>query len=214
MDTANLSFAHVLLTVLGSFLFGGVGLAVGWRILPIARLHRKTAQSERSETELDTSPDPAKPDGRLLPTEVLGLEGNIVRYRDGSFAKAYRFEPANTLYDDGDFTEQRVEELKTLLKFEKPDKTIIQFRFNNKPDDGRTLRNHLKTRNTEKSDSLASLLQATNLAVYEEAIKSGEIRTQTATVWIRVPTRNLDDKSVFSQIVPSISREINYPAAS
>ena len=208
MDTANLSFAHVLLTVLGSFLFGGVGLAIGWRILPIAKLHRKTAQPEKNKTNSQKSPDPAKANGRLLPTEVLGLEGNIIRYRDGSFARGYRFEPANTLYDDGNLTEQRVEELKTLLKFEKPNKTILQFRFCNKPDDGRTLRNHLRTRNTEKSDPLASLLQATNLAVYEEAVKSGEIKTQEATVWIRVPTRHLDDKGIFSRIVPSISREI------
>lgn len=208
MDTANLSFAQILLSILGSFLFSGVGLAIGWRILPVAKLHRKTAKPETRENTTEKSPDPAKADGRILPTEVLGLEGNIVRYRDGSFAKAYRFEPANTLYDDGNFTEQRVEELKTLLKFEKPDKTIIQFRFCNKPDDGQALRNHLRTRNTEKSDPLASLLQATNLAVYEDAIKSGEIKAQTATVWIRVPTKHLNDSSVFSQIVPSISREI------
>lgn len=208
MDTANLSFAQILLSILGSFLFGGVGLAIGWRILPVAKLHRKTAKPETRENTTEKSPDPAKADGRLLPTEVLGLEGNIVRYRDGSFAKAYRFEPANTLYDDGNFTEQRVEELKTLLKFEKPDKTIIQFRFCNKPDDGQALRNHLRTRNTEKSDPLASLLQATNLAVMEEAIKSGEIKAQTATVWIRVPTKHLNDSSPFSRIMPSISREI------
>ncbi|MGI8544062.1 MAG: hypothetical protein ACR2MD_11400, partial [Aridibacter sp.] len=208
MDTANLSFAQVLLSVLGSFLFGGVGLAVGWKILPIAKLHRKTAKPETRENTFEKSPDMTKADGRLLPTEVLGLEGNIVRYRDGSFAKAYKFEPANTLYDDEHFTEQRVEELKTLLKFEKPDKTIIQFHFINKPDDGTTLRNHLRSRNTEKSDPLASLLQATNLAVYEEAIKSGEIRYQSAMVWIRVPTKHLNDKSIFSLVFPSISREI------
>ncbi len=208
MDTANLSFAQVLLSVLGSFLFGGVGLAVGLKILPIAKLHRKTAKPESGENITEKSPDTTKSDGRLFPTEVLGLEGNIIRYCDGSFARGYKFEPANTLYDDEYLTEQRVEELKTLLKFEKPDNTIIQFRFINKPDDGTTLRNHLRTRNTEKSDPLASLLQATNLAVYEEAVKSGEIRQQSATVWIRVPTRHPDDQSIFTRFVPSISREI------
>ncbi len=143
MDAANLSFAHVLLTVLGSFLFGGVGLAIGWRVLPIAKLHRKTAEQNTNENVTEKSSNPARANGRLFPTEVLGLEGNIVRYRDGSFAKAYGFEPANTLYDDERLTEQRIEELKTLLKFEKPDETIVQFRFCNKPDDGTTLRNHL-----------------------------------------------------------------------
>ncbi|NJM52982.1 MAG: hypothetical protein HC846_06050 [Blastocatellia bacterium] len=85
----------------------------------------------------------------------------------------------------------------------------MQFRFATIPDDGTTLRNHLQTRNTEKSDSLASLLQATNLALYEEAVKSGAIKTQKATVWIRVPTKHLNDTSIFSRIVPSLMHEIN-----
>jgi hypothetical protein len=208
MDAANLTFAHIFLTILGSFLVGGVGLAIGWRVLPITKTHLKGETIQPGEKAIEKSIDTTKAGGRLFPTEVLGLEGNVIRYRDGSFAKAYRFEPANTLYDDERLTEQRIEELKTLLKFEKPDKTIIQFRFVNKPDDGRALRNHLNTRNSEKSDSLASLLQATNLALYEEAIRSGEIKTQTATVWIRVPTRHLDDKSIFSRFVPSLLREI------
>ena len=211
MDTANLTLAQTLFAVLGSFFLGGIGLAIGLKILPIAKTRRKFPESETGEK---TENKPAGENltrtsgGRLFPTEVLGLEGNVIRYRDGSFAKAYRFEPANTLYDDERLTEHRVEELKTLLKFEKPEKTIIQFRFSSKPDDGATLRNHLRTRNTEKSDSLASLLQATNLAVYEEAIRSGEIKTQTATVWIRVPTKHLNDKSIFSRFVPSLLREV------
>jgi hypothetical protein len=208
MDAANLTFAHIFLTILGSFLLGGVGLAIGWRVLPIAKTHRKSETTQLNEKAIEKPINTTKSNGRLFPTEILGLEGNIIRYRDGSFAKAYRFEPAHTLYDDEHLTERRVEELKTLLKFEKPDKTILQFRFVTKPDDGTTLRNHLRTRNTERSDALASLLQATNLAVYEEAIKSGEIKTQTATVWIRVPTKHLDDSSIFSRILPSLFREI------
>ena len=211
MDTANLTLTQTLFAVLGSFFLGGIGLAIGWRILPIAKSRRKNPEPKTVEKIKNKPADDyltRTSGGRLFPTEVLGLEGNIVRYRDGSFAKAYRFEPANTLYDDERLTEQRVEELKTLLKFEKPEKTIIQFRFSNKPDDGRTLRNHLRSRNSEKSDSLASLLQATNLAVYEEAVKSGEIKTQTATVWIRVPTKHLNDKIIFSRFVPSLLREV------
>lgn len=212
MDTANLSLAQTLFAVLGSVFLGGIGLAIGLKILPISKSRRKISNATRDEKPLVKSADEKlihAGSGRLLPTEVLGLEGNVVRYRDGSFARGYRFAPANTLYDDEHLTEQRVEELKTLLKFEKPDKTIIQFRFANKPDDGRTLRNHLRTRNAENSDSLASLLQATNLAVYEEAVKSGEVKTQTATVWIRVPTKHIGDKSLLSRFFPSLLREIN-----
>lgn len=209
MDVANLTFAQVFLTIAGSFLVGGVGLAIGWRVLPIARFHRQAKTAVPNEKVIEKRIEATNASGRLFPTEILGLEGNIVRYRDGSFAKAYRFEPAHTLYDDEVKTELRVEELKTLLKFEKPDKTIIQFRFATKPDDGSVLRNHLQTRNSEKSDSLASLLQATNLALYEEAIISETIKMQNATVWIRVPTKHLNDTSIFSRIVPSLLREIN-----
>lgn len=38
--------------------------------------------------------------------------------------------------------------------------------------------------------------------------KSGNVKAQAATVWIRVPTKHLDDKSVFSRLVPSLAREI------
>ena len=208
MDTANLSFAQVLLTILGSFSALGAAFAIGWRVFPAIKISGKLRRKSSAETTIEKFQDLTKASGRLFPTEVLGLEGNIIRYREGSFAKAYRFEPANTLFDDERMTEQRIEELKTLLKFEKPEKTIIQFRFQTKPDDGTTLKNHLRTRNPEKSDSLASLLQATNLAVYEEAIASGAIKMQTATVWIRVPTKHLDDKSILSRFLPSLIREI------
>ncbi|SRR5215204_1276604 len=93
MDTANLTFAHVFLTILGSFLVGGVGLAIGWRVLPIAKSHRKPEKFQLDEKVTEKSVDTIKAHGRLFPTEVLGLEGNVVRYRDGRFAKAYRFEP-------------------------------------------------------------------------------------------------------------------------
>lgn len=206
MDTANLSYAHILFAVASSFLFAGIGLAIGRRVLPLSRTHRRTSRKEN--TAAPAIPDPARTEGRLFPTEILGLDGNVIRYRDGSFAKAYRFEPANTLYDDGRLTEQRIEEMKALLKFEKPAGTIIQFRFCNKPDDGTTLKNHLRTRNNEKSDPLASLLQATNLSLYEEAIRNGQAMTQAASVWIRVPTRDIADKSPWTRSFPGLVREI------
>ena len=132
MDTANLSFAQVFLTILGSFTALGAAFAIGWRVFPVIKISGKSGRKYSAETTIERTPDLTKPGGRLFPTDVLGLEGNIIRYRDGSFAKAYRFEPANTLFDDERHTEQRIEELKTLLKFEKPEKTIIQFRFANK----------------------------------------------------------------------------------
>ncbi|MGD9563125.1 MAG: hypothetical protein AB7W44_12675, partial [Pyrinomonadaceae bacterium] len=129
-------------------------------------------------------------------------------YRDGSFGKAYVFEPANSLYVDGNVTEQRIEELKTILKFEKPKDTIIQFRFLNSPDTGEVLRDHLLSRDAESSDPVAGVLHATNLSLQEEAIRSGEVMRQTATVWIRVPVRDSADKGMLSSLLPSLLRDV------
>ncbi|MGH9945814.1 MAG: hypothetical protein ACRD6X_01275, partial [Pyrinomonadaceae bacterium] len=206
MDTANLSFAHVAAILFGSFMFGGVGLVIGRRVFPHFKLHRNEVKG--AQTKALSKPAPTIPgeDGRLLPTEILGLEGNVIRYRDGSFAKGYIFEPAHTLYDDGRLTEQRIEDLKTILKFDKPSDTVIQFRFVNAADDGRVLRDHLRSRNSERSDPIASVLQATNLSVYEEAISSGRVMRQTANVWIRVPVRDKADKSLLGSAFPSLFR--------
>ena len=105
-------------------------------------------------------------------------------------------------------TEQRIDELKTILKFEKPKNTIIQFRFLNSLDTGEVLRSHLSSRDTASSDPVAGVLQATNLSLHEEAIRSGEVMRQTATVWIRVPVRDPGEKGMMSLLLPSLSKDI------
>ncbi len=208
MDTANLTFAHVAITLFGSFLFAGIGLVIGRRVFPHFRLHRNAIKGlDPVAISKPTATIPGET-GRLFPTEILGLEDNIIRYRDGSFGKAYSFEPANTLYDDGRITEQRIEDLKTILKFEKPPNTVIQFRFQNAVDDGRVLKDHLRTRNSERSDPIACVLQATNLSLYEEAIRSGQVMRQTACVWLRVPVRDKADNSLLGSSFPSIIRSV------
>ena len=96
MDTENLSYAHILFAAISSFLFAGIGLAIGRRVLPLSRKHLNSVGLENQEGSL--IPDPVTSEGRLFPSEILGLDGNVIRYRDGSFGKAYGFEPANTLY--------------------------------------------------------------------------------------------------------------------
>lgn len=208
MDTANLSFAHVAITLFGSFMFAGIGLVIGRRMLPAFRLHQDATKNLAPIIQNKLSRSVSGENGRLFPTEIVGLEENIIRYRDGSFGKAYTFEPANTLYDDGRITEQRIDDLKTILKFDKPPNTVIQFRFVNAVDDGRVLKDHLRTRNTKSSDPIASVLQATNLSLYEEAIRSGQIMRQTASVWIRVPVRDRADSSLVGSAFPPVFRTI------
>ena len=105
MDTANLSFAQVFLTILGSFSAAGLAFAIGFRVFPALGFRGFSGKKQSARISIDNADNLTRVDGRLFPTEILGLEGNIIRYRDGSFAKAYRFEPANTLFDDQRMTE-------------------------------------------------------------------------------------------------------------
>lgn len=207
MDIANLSFTQIAISLFGGLLSAGLGLVAGYRIIPAFKLQRtrmiESPISEKTQERLK-----AEPVGRLLPTEIAGLDGNIIRYKDGSYGKAYIFEPSNSLYIDGNVTEQRIEELKTILKFEKPKNTVIQFRFLNSLDTGEVLRDHLDSRDAESSDPVAGILQATNLSLHEEAIRSGDVMRQTATVWIRVPVRDAGDTSILSSLVPSLFRDV------
>ncbi len=91
MDIANLSFAQVFLTLLGSFSALGAAFAIGWRVFPALTFRGFIGKKESTQNSIEETDNPTRAGGRLFPTEILGLEGNIVRYRDGSFAKAYRF---------------------------------------------------------------------------------------------------------------------------
>ena len=205
MDTANLTFAQIAISLFGGLLSVGLGLVAGFRFIPAVRsLPSRTLLGRGSRTQLIENAEA----GRIFPTEIAGLDGNTIRYRDGSYGKAYIFEPSNSLCIDGYVTEQRIDELKTILKFEKPKNTIIQFRFLNSLDTGEVLRSHLSSRDTASSDPVAGVLQATNLALHEEAIRSGEVLRQTATVWIRVPVRDPGEKGMMSLLLPSISKDI------
>lgn len=207
MDIANLTFAQIALSFFGGLISVGIGLGTGYRVIPAYMQHRSRLGSTPAP-QTNVQPSLFSESGRLLPTEIAGLDGNTIRYRDGSYGKAYIFEPSNSLYVDGYTTEQRIEELKTILKFDKPKNTIIQFRFLNSLDTGQVLRDHMRSRDSDSSDPVAGLLQATNLSLLEESIRSGEVMRQTATVWVRVPIRDADDRSFVSSFLPSLVKDI------
>src|SRR5688572_4180735 len=100
MDIANLSFTQIAISLFGGLLSAVLGLVAGFRIIPAFKLQRpRTIDSPAPETKKERSD--TQPSGRLLPTEIAGLDGNIIRYKDGSYGKAYIFEPSNSLYIDG-----------------------------------------------------------------------------------------------------------------
>lgn len=209
----NLSPHFLLASLIASGTALGIGLVSAFRLLPVYR--RTTGQ------KFDNPPAKAinalliaddkklrHGQGRLRKTEIMGFDGDLLRYRDGSYGRAYRVTLANTIYQSEEFTENRIDEIASLLNFDKPAGTIIQIRFDSLPDGGTVLRNHLRCRNKEESHSHAALLHATNLKIYEDAISDELLKEQSATVWIRVPGLDSHDHHAILNFLPSVAREI------
>ncbi|HEV8159902.1 MAG TPA: hypothetical protein VGP58_12785 [Pyrinomonadaceae bacterium] len=209
----NLSSLFLMTSLIASSAALGIGLVIALRLLPTYRRTTGRKYNTTPAPVINAFPvagdeKPSHGQGRLRKSEILGFDGGLLRYRDGSFGRAYRITLANTIYQSEEFTENRVDEISSLLNFDKPAGTIIQIRFDSLPDAGGVLRNHLRCRNEKESHPHAALLQATNLKIYEEAISDGLLKEQSATVWIRVPAIDSHDHPAILNFLPSVFREI------
>lgn len=209
----NLSTHFLIASLIASGAALGVGLVVAFRLIPVYR--RTAGQKSNIATAPVVNALPALEDkklnlgqGRLRKSEIMGFDGDLLRYRDGSYGRAYRITLANTIYQSEEFTENRIDEIASLLNFDKPAGTVIQIRFDSLPDGGTVLKNHLRSRNEKDSHPHAALLHATNLKIYEEAIGDELLKEQTATVWIRVPGSDAHDHPAILNFLPSVGREI------
>jgi hypothetical protein len=209
----NLSTHFLIASLIASGAALGVGLVVAFRLIPVYR--RTAGQKSNIAPAPVVNALPALEDkklnlgqGRLRKSEIMGFDGDLLRYRDGSYGRAYRITLANTIYQSEEFTENRIDEIASLLNFDKPVGTVIQIRFDSLPDGGTVLKNHLRSRNEKDSHPHAALLHATNLKIYEEAIGDELLKEQTATVWIRVPGSDAHDHPAILNFLPSVGREI------
>lgn len=209
----NLSQTFLLTSLIASSAALGIGLVIAFRLVPVYRraANRKSNNGGAPAVNALPASDERKlkhGQGRLRKSEIIGFDGDLLRYRDGSYGRAYRIRLANTIYQSEEFTENRVDEISSLLNFDKPAGTIIQIRFDSLPDAGTILRNHLRCRNEKDSHPHAALLHATNLKIYEEAISDGLLKEQSATVWIRVPASDSHNHPAVLNFLPSVAREI------
>lgn len=210
----NLSGNFLLTSLAASSAAFAVGLVIAWRFLPLVRqaIERKPDSQTKTAANALTASDERnlrRGQGRLRKSEILGFDGAFIRYRDGSFGKAYRITLANSIYQSEEFTENRIDEIAGLLNFDKPAGTVIQIRFDSLPGGAKVLRNHLRSINAPESHPHAALLHATNIKIYEKAIEAELIKEQTATVWIRVPAADAHDHPALLQFFPSVAKEIS-----
>ncbi|MBA3632485.1 MAG: hypothetical protein H0W58_06720 [Acidobacteria bacterium] len=210
----NLSPVFLITSLIASSAAFGIGLLIAYRLLPQFKRAGGGSKATGQTAPVVNAFSPADDknlrhgQGRLRKSEILGFDGSSIRYRDGSFGKAYRMTLANTIYQSEEFTENRIDEISGLLNFDKPAGTVIQIRFDSLPDSGTCLKNHLHSRNENESHPHAALLHATNLKLYEEAITGELLKEQSATVWIRVPASDAHDHKAIFSFLPSVAREM------
>ena len=76
MDTANLTFAQIAISLFGGLLSVGLGLVAGFRFIPAVRsLSSRTPLDRGSRTQLIENAEA----GRILPTEIAGLDAFLLR---------------------------------------------------------------------------------------------------------------------------------------
>ena len=205
----NLSEYFLLTTLFACSAVLAVGIVIAYRLLPIFRQTAgRSKLNQTATTTTDALPASDSKDlkhgkGRLRKSEILGFDGAALRYRDGSFGKAYRITLANSIYQSEEFTENRIDEISSLLNFDKPAGTTIQIRFDSLPGGNTYLRKHLRFQQENESHPHAALLHATNIKIYEDAVTKELIKEQSATVWIRVPAQDSHDHPALLQFLPS-----------
>ena len=209
----NLSPHFLVASLIASGAALGVGLVAAFRLLPSFRRTAALKSGEQSEAVISAPLAFDKKNlrhgqGRLRKGEVMGFDGDLLRYRDGSYGRAYRITLANTIYQSEEFTENRIDEISSLLNFDKPAGTTIQIRFDSLPGGGAVLRNHLGSINAQEAHPHAGLLHATNLKIYEDSIANELLKEQSATVWVRVPAQDAHDHPAILNFLPSVNREI------
>jgi hypothetical protein len=160
-----------------------------WKKTEDAQAEKRIARDEELRAQL------ARPAGRKRESSILGLSGNVLRHTDGSYTKAYHVSLNPTIFSESQVIEARVNDLARLLAVRKPVGTVIQFRLSCRPDRGRAIRRHLRSRDERSAVPLAGLLHTMGVTFYEQVAAQGAFREMNLSVWVRVPIKHQNDEA-------------------
>ncbi|MDQ3688004.1 MAG: hypothetical protein M3430_20710 [Acidobacteriota bacterium] len=211
------------LLIIGSLLAagaGGVGLGVGARLMPVglraARDLRRFKNSEDGETERRVKASErarrllGDPPGRKRDSNIVGLYGDVLRRKDGSYTRVYDFPLQHTFYSHESVNEQFCDEIGRLLAVPKPENTVMQYRYAVTPDPGRAVAAHLRARAYERVHLPAARLHDNNVDFYRALAVAGAFRVEQASFNITVPAKHEDDGAGqgVGAFLPALAEEI------
>ncbi len=151
-----------------------------------------------------------RPHGRKRDASIVGLYNDALRHKDGALTAAYHVEMPPTMFADDALVDIRYDDLARMLASEKPQGTLVQFRYSTIRDPGQVITSLVDSVAAEGTHALAGLLQASNLDCIRTAAKALPYRRSVLTMWVRVPPkkRNNSTMSALSDLNHAINNEM------
>jgi hypothetical protein len=199
------------------------GLRIGASVLPLAlRAHqdlgdyarspeaareRRFAGSERDKTML------AYPMGSERQTSIVGLDGNTIRHRDGSYSRLYEMTLQETMLAPDVTADIFCDDLARLLCLPLPKGSILRFRYAASPDPGEAIARHLDVRHYAGIDRIhlpSAQLHDGRIDFYRHVAAAGGFRRERALLEVRIPSPLKSDApaSFFESFFPELAREL------
>ncbi|HEY7318920.1 MAG TPA: hypothetical protein VIE89_15200 [Candidatus Binatia bacterium] len=197
------------------------GLRIGASALPLAlraardlRDYSRSPEAERErrfaargETIL------AHPAGSERQTSIVGLEGNTIRHRDGSYSRLYELVLQETMLATDAATDMFCDDLARLLCLPLPKGAILRFRYAVYPDPGEAIARHLDVRHNvgiERIHLPSAQLHDGRIDFYRQVTAAGGFRRERALLEVRIPSLlKSDAPASFSEnFFPELAREV------
>jgi hypothetical protein len=187
-----------LASVVGS---AALGAAAGIKLIPelisTRRLVKKLAEEESVATGSEIVAGvrrAGQPKGKLRSSNIAGMVAGALRLRNGGYMRGYSVTPAPTMLGHGHEIDRRYEAIARMLGAEKPEGTLISFRYSSDGDPGAPIDAHLRERpDIEQVHPGARILHDTGLEFMRGQAIGGAFRREKVSLWVSVPSQGGDN---------------------
>jgi hypothetical protein len=213
-----------ILTLIGGALAmgaAGIGAGIGSRLIPVAlRTNRELREyqhspehqrEQRFKKHNERLRLAAHPEGSERETSILGLDGNTIRHKDGSFSRLYEFTLQETMLASDSAAERFCDEMARLLCLQLPKDAVFQWRYAVSQDPGAAIAQHLDARAYDRIHLPAARLHDSRIDHYRAMASAGVFRRERAILSVRIPVHLKSDQyaSFANSFVPELVREIS-----
>jgi hypothetical protein len=134
--------------------------------------------------------------GRTRESSIVGLYGDVLRHRDGSYTRGYGLPLQPTMLASDEVTDAYIDGFADMLTVDLPPGTVLQFRYAVGPDPGRAIAEHLRARNYKEAYFPAARLHDLNIDFLKAMADTRVFRQEHASLFVRVPVRHENDRSL------------------